>query len=98
MRFSRQTPAAGLMNTSIIATHCQAFCRQEGPEGRGRNRVNLKSRGSHEMHELMIHYLPPKNKGKGRPKVRVGYRPEAGAQVQEREVPFKFEVTEEQRR
>ncbi|MBI3796026.1 MAG: CHAT domain-containing protein [Deltaproteobacteria bacterium] len=48
------------------------------------------------MKELTIHHLPAK--GRGRPRVRVSYRPQEGAQARERETPFKFTVTDEPRR
>ena len=48
------------------------------------------------MKELTIHYTPAK--GKRRPRVRVSYRPQEGAQAQERETGFGFAVTEGQRR
>jgi hypothetical protein len=47
------------------------------------------------MKELTIHHLAAQ--GRRRACVRVSYRPEAGAQAQERETAFAFTVTAEQR-
>lgn len=57
---------------------------------------NRREHKARPMKELTIHHLPAK--GRGRPRVRVSYRPQEGAQAQERETPFKFTVTDEQRR
>jgi hypothetical protein len=49
------------------------------------------------MKDLTIHHFPAK-KGRRRARVRVSYRPQEGAQAQERETAFTFIITEEQRR
>ncbi len=48
------------------------------------------------MKELTIHHIAAE--GDGPACVRVGYRPREGVQVQEREVPFTFSLTSEERR
>src|SRR5262249_7922397 len=48
------------------------------------------------MQELTIHHVPAT--GRRRTRVRVSYRTQEGAQPQERETPFAFAVTDEQRR
>jgi hypothetical protein len=48
------------------------------------------------MQELTIHHVPAT--GRRRTRVRVSYRAQEGAQPQERETPFAFTVTDEQRR
>src|SRR5215813_12561275 len=47
------------------------------------------------MKDLTIHYFPAKRRSRAR--VRVSYRPQEGAQAQERETAFTFAITEEQR-
>jgi tetratricopeptide (TPR) repeat protein len=56
---------------------------------------NRQEKQARPVKELTIHHLPAR--GRGRPRVRVSYRPQEGAQAQERETPFKFAVTDEQR-
>ena len=48
------------------------------------------------MQELTIHHVPAT--GRRRTRVRVSYRAQEGAQPQERDTPFAFTVTDEQRR
>ncbi len=48
------------------------------------------------MKELIIHHIPAG--GETNARVRVSYRPQEGAQAQQRETTFEFAVTEDQRR
>lgn len=48
------------------------------------------------MKELTLHYLPAT--AQDPPRIRVGYRASERAQAQEREIPFSFTISDEDRR
>src|SRR4051812_17202091 len=71
---------------------------RDGPPARRPSRTQETERpGPSPMKELAIHHEVPK-KGQRRPRVRVSYRPQEGAQAQDRTVKrFAFTVTDKQR-